>query len=112
MRKILIIPFLILACNFAALAQQDSLQNFRKQIDSLDVELIRVLGKRMEVVTAVGKYKALHQIAPLQSKRYEEIVKKNIQLGNQVQLSETFIKELMEAIHRESLTKENALRKL
>ena len=94
-----------------ATAQQDSLQMFRRNIDSLDLQLIHILGKRMEVVTAVGKYKAAHQIAPLQPKRFEEIVAKNILLGKKEQLSETFIRSLMYAIHNESLLKENALQK-
>ena len=111
MKKIIVVPILLFVLNFAALAQQDSLQTYRKQIDSLDLQLIRVLGQRMEVVTAVGKYKAFHQIAPLQPKRFEEILQKNIVLGREFQLSETFIRTFMEAIHQESLAKENALKK-
>ncbi len=112
--KVMKFAFLIivlLSLSLGASAQQDTLQMFRKNIDSLDLKLIQVLGKRMEVVTAVGKYKAAHQIAPLQPKRFEEIVAKNILLGKKEQLSETFIRSLMDAIHNESLLKENALQK-
>ena len=112
--KVMKFAFLIivlLSLSLEASAQQDSLQMYRKNIDSLDLKLIQVLGKRMEVVTAVGKYKAAHQIAPLQPKRYGEIVAKNILLGKKEQLSETFIRSLMDAIHNESLLKENALQK-
>ena len=83
----------------------------RKQIDSLDFQLIRLLGARMEVVNSVGIYKAVHHIPPLQPKRFEEILQKNIALGREVNLSESFTRELMEAIHKESLSKENALLK-
>ena len=97
--------------SFGATAQQDSLQVFRKEIDNLDQQLISILGKRMEVVTAVGKYKAVHQIAPLQPKRFEELVQKNILLGKNVQLSEAFVRRVMDAIHEESLAKERSLQK-
>lgn len=89
--------------------QQESLQGYRAEIDKLDAQLIQVLGERMKVVSAVGRYKASHNLPVLQSKRFEEIVQKNIQLGQQAQLSETFIKAIMHAIHQESLAKETAL---
>jgi chorismate mutase len=89
--------------------QQESLQAYRAEIDKLDAQLIQVLGERMKVVNAVGRYKASHNLPVLQSKRFEEIVQKNIQLGQQAQLSETFIKAIMHAIHQESLAKETAL---
>jgi len=105
--KIIYLTVFLLALNFTASAQQDSLKTFRKQIDSLDYQLIKLLEARMEVVNSVGIYKAIHHIAPLQSKRFEEILQKNIILGREVKLSETFIRELMDAIHKESLAKEN-----
>ena len=109
-----LIRFLFLTSFFVGVAlyadgQQDSLQTYRKSIDSLDMQLIHILGKRMEVVTAVGRYKAIHHIAPLQPKRFQEIVEKNILLGRNEQLSESFIRALMDAIHDESLRKEKAL---
>lgn len=106
--KIAYLTVILLALTFVLKAQQDSLQTFRKQIDSLDFQLIRLLGVRMEVVNSIGTYKATHHIPPLQTKRFEEIVQKNIVLGRDVKLSESFIRELMESIHKESLAKENA----
>jgi chorismate mutase len=110
-QKSALLGILFLLISLGATAQQDSLQAFRKEIDSLDQQLIRILGKRMEVVTEVGKYKAVHHIAPLQTKRFEELVQKNILLGKDVQLSEAFIRRLMDAIHEESLSKEKLLQK-
>jgi len=108
--RLISITLLLLSCYFNAFSQPDSLQIFRKNIDSLDYRLIQLLGQRMEVVTSVGKYKAAHNIAPLQSKRFEEIVQKNIVLGRKEQLSEAFIRKLMDAIHEESLAKENEIK--
>ena len=111
MLKFISLMIILFAFNSVAYCQTDSLSVYRKQIDSLDSQLIQLLGKRMEVVTAIGSFKFVHHIPPLQSKRFEEILQKNIVNGRGVQLSESFIRELMEAIHKESLAKENALLK-
>ncbi len=109
MKRFILLALLFSSIFFNAEAQSDSLQVMRKSIDSLDLQIIRLLGKRMEVVTSIGKYKAVHQIAPLQPKRFEEVVQKNILSGQKEQLSEPFIRALMDAIHEESLKKERAL---
>ena len=87
----------------------DSLVMFRTQIDSLDKQLIEILGKRMQVVVQVGQYKAQHNIAALQKARFDAILQKNIAMGKTYNLSETLITEVMNAIHKESLSKENAI---
>lgn len=84
----------------------DSLAIFRNQIDSLDAEIIQLLGRRMQVAEQVGAYKARRTMPPLQQGRFEAILKKNIALGKAVNLSETCITELMHAIHKESLAKQ------
>ena len=42
------------------------LEEYRKEIDKLDQELIEVLSKRFEVVEKVWEYKKEHDITPLQ----------------------------------------------
>jgi chorismate mutase len=104
---ILSITFFFQTSSHAENNQQEGLQVYRAEIDKLDAQLIQILGERMKVVAAVGRYKASHNLPVLQSKRFEEIVQKNIQLGQQAQISEAFIKAIMNAIHEESLAKEN-----
>jgi len=87
----------------------DSLAMFRVQIDSLDKQLIELLGKRMQVVDQVGQYKALHNIPALQKARFDAILQKNIAMGRAYNLSATLITEVMNAIHKESLGKEGAV---
>jgi len=90
-------------------ATTDSLAMFRVQIDSLDKQLIEILGKRMQVVQQVGQYKALHSIPALQKARFDAILQKNIAMGKAYGLSETLVTEVMNAIHKESLGKEGAV---
>ncbi|HWB24144.1 MAG TPA: chorismate mutase [Chitinophagaceae bacterium] len=106
---LLIVPLISTLKADAQTAPADSLAMFRVQIDSLDKQLIEILGKRMQVVEAVGEYKARHNIPALQQSRFDAILQKNILMGKAVNLSATLITEVMNAIHKESLSKENAV---
>ena len=81
----------------------ESLILFRNRIDSLDEKVIELLGRRMGVVDQVGKYKARLGIPSLQQSRFDAILQKNIIFGKSLGLTETFVTELMQAIHKESL---------
>ena len=110
----LILLFILSATNKAAAQttnqQADSLVVYRKMIDSLDNQLINILGNRMQVVAMIGIYKAKNNIPALQQGRFDALVKKNVETGRSWNLSEEFIIEIMNAIHKESLTKEEALK--
>lgn len=102
----------VLYTNLKVSAQQnnkDSLIMYRMQIDSLDEKIISLIGMRMSAVEKVGIYKARHHIPVLQQKRFDAIVNKNIILGEAVHLSANFIRAFMDAIHKESLKKEESL---
>ncbi|MFI5139172.1 MAG: chorismate mutase [Sphingobacteriales bacterium] len=75
----------------------------RVKIDSLDNQLMKVLGERERIVKAIGIYKAKNHIPPLQAARFQQVVEKGIAAGNREGLSTEFITELLNAIHKESL---------
>lgn len=75
----------------------------RVKIDSLDNQLMKILGERERVVKEIGIYKAKNHIPPLQEARFKEVVNKGIAAGSKEGLSAEFITELLNAIHRESL---------
>ena len=75
----------------------------RKIIDSLDNQLIQVLGQREQVVKAIGIYKAKNNIAPLQAARFQQVINQSIAAGKKQGLSPQFITQVMNAIHEESL---------
>jgi chorismate mutase len=82
----------------------------RKKIDSLDSSIMNAIGLREKLVKEIGLYKAQNHIPPLQAARFQEVLNKAIATGKQQQLSEEFITELMNAIHKESLRIENAIK--
>jgi len=75
----------------------------RVKIDSLDNQLMKILGERERIAQAIGVYKAKNHMPPLQEARFKQVVAKSIEAGKKEGLSAEFITELMNAIHKESL---------
>ena len=86
-----------------------SLNQLRIQIDDLDIELIDVLKRRMELVEKIGVHKKENKVTILQNKRWAEMLVKRIQYGRKNGLSEVFIQQLLKAIHQESIDKQNSI---
>ena len=95
--------------NTPANATDPVLESKRKDIDSLDKKLFEVLGARERVVREIGIYKAQHHIPPLQAARFQKVLEKGIEAGKKEGLSEEFVTEMLNAIHKESLRIEDAL---
>lgn len=82
----------------------------RLSIDSLDKQLIKLIGERERVVKAIGLYKAKNNIPPLQAARFQQVLDKAKKAGESEGLSAEFVEDLMNAIHKESLKIENAVK--
>ena len=68
--SILLTTLIFLSPCYAGNTEQESLKTQRIKIDKLDARLIKILGERMKVVEAIGRYKARHNIPALQPKRF------------------------------------------
>lgn len=88
----------------------NTLQINRKKIDSIDKELMRLIGERESAVREIGIYKAKNNIPPLQAGRFKEVLEKSIIAGEKAGLSATFVTEMMNAIHKESLRIEDEIK--
>lgn len=76
----------------------------RTQIDDFDTKIVEILGKRMKIADEIGLLKKEKNVAILQNKRWNEILKKMIVDGEDKGLSEEFILKLFKAIHQESIS--------
>lgn len=79
------------------------LDELRRQIDTIDSELLETIAKRMRVSAAIGAYKKANGIAALQTGRYNEVLARRIADGQKLGLSPELTHALMEAIHAESV---------
>ncbi|MCR1952458.1 prephenate dehydratase [Clostridium sp. DSM 100503] len=75
------------------------LEEYRKEIDSIDKELISLFEKRMEVAVKVGEYKKKNKLPIFNGKREEEVIEKNIKKLNNssyMDIGRSFFENLME----------------
>ena len=81
----------------------DTLENWRKQIDALDRELLQILSHRMDIVKKIGAYKKKNRIPPLDEKRWKEVLDSQLSRANIFHLSKDFVLKFYNAIHEYAL---------
>lgn len=81
----------------------ESLDTLRKQIDTIDNDILELLAKRMRVSREIGTYKKEHSMTVVQTQRYSEILSKRGAQGALCGMSAEFVKAVFEAIHEESV---------
>lgn len=79
------------------------LQNWRKEIDFLDEQLLNVIAKRLDIVAKIGDYKKVNGIEFRDENRWQEILSSRLKKGKEFRLSEEFIKKLYHLLHEYSL---------
>lgn len=97
---------------FSVVSGQRSVENqelawLRAEIDELDDQLWETIVQRMEVSERIGEWKKEHGVQALQPQRYAEIIAQRKEWAEQKGLSEELVQNLFDAIHQESLKKQN-----
>ncbi|MBN2682365.1 MAG: bifunctional 3-deoxy-7-phosphoheptulonate synthase/chorismate mutase type II [Bacteroidales bacterium] len=82
------------------------LDQLRNQIDSLDSQLLELLGRRMDIVEKIGEFKRKNDITILQLRRWENILKTRTEWGQKLGLDNELIKQMLEIIHKSSIKKQ------
>lgn len=72
-------------------------------LDSLDAEIVDLLGKRMEMVKRLGRIKKEYNIPVYQLERWQEILNSRTLWGEKNGLKENFMFRLFELIHDTSI---------
>ena len=81
----------------------ENISMLRQQIDELDEQLLSLLSKRMRISKEIGQYKKDNNMPILQSGRYTEILDRRGKMGEELDLTTDFVKEIMKSIHEESV---------
>ena len=79
------------------------LASLREEIDQLDEQLWDIIAQRADLAREIGEWKHAHGEQILQPERYQQVVERCLLQGKQHGLSETLIREVMEALHKESV---------
>ena len=88
--------------------EDKTLKWLRAEIDELDETLWETLAARMEVSQRIGTWKKAHHMAPLQPKRYTEILDRRQQWATKNGINTAFVQQLFDAIHAESLKRQKS----
>ncbi|WP_185867401.1 bifunctional 3-deoxy-7-phosphoheptulonate synthase/chorismate mutase type II [Blattabacterium cuenoti] len=83
------------------------LDSFRILIDELDENIITLLAERMNISKKLGVLKKYSDIAILQPSRWEDLLKKSINFGKSLGISEELLEGIFKMLHKESIKIQN-----
>lgn len=90
---------------------QIAIEELRRRIDRLDGEIFQLLAERMNASEEIGHIKRENDVMILQSARWESIVNRILTLHEASGLSREFIRTMLDAIHIESINRQNKVMK-
>lgn len=85
---------------------RDRLEDLRTMIDEIDQRIVQELASRMDIAERIGAHKKEQGIRILQLERWERILKDRKALGNALGLSEEFLHEFLDAVHKGSIKRQ------
>lgn len=88
---------------------RENIEQLRARIDILDENLLEILKSRMAVSEEIGQFKKEHNIAILQTRRWDALLDDMIRKGDAEGLNEQFLRSLFGAIHEESIRVQNEI---
>ena len=87
----------------------ENIEQLRARIDVIDENLLMSLASRMEVSRKIGEFKKAHNIAIVQTSRWDEILSDMISKGKTYNLPEEFVTAVFNAIHDASVAEQNRI---
>ena len=84
-----------------------ALDKLREQINHVDDEIMQLLGQRMKIAEQIGEYKKNNSVTILQTNRWNQILERAFNRGDKLGLSREFITKYLDAVHMESINRQN-----
>lgn len=88
---------------------KENIDQLRAQIDIIDENILYILNTRMNVSRSIGNYKKEHNIAILQTSRWDAVLSQMVERAKAYGLSEKFVETVFNAIHEESVREQNEI---
>ena len=86
---------------------QTAIDELRGRIDCLDNEIYKLLAERMSAAEQIGRIKRDNNVMILQSSRWNEVMERVLASSAELGLSKEFLHTLLDAIHIESINRQN-----
>ncbi len=90
----------------ADMDKRTHLEYLRQQMDTIDMEVVDLLARRMELSNDIGQVKKACNMTAYQPERWNEIVQTRGSRGKKLGLSQEFVVALYQLIHDESIKKQ------
>lgn len=87
----------------------ERLAQLRARIDVIDENLLDVLRQRMDVSRAIGECKKENNVAIVQASRWDAVLADMTAKGAALGLPENFVRDVFNAIHEASVSKQNEI---
>lgn len=87
----------------------NKMELLREEIDQIDLEILRQFSERMSLARQIGLYKKENNVTIFQRERWEYILKRSLEEGKSLGLSETFLKGIYTQVHDESIRNQTAV---
>ena len=81
----------------------ENLAMLRRQIDSIDNELLDVLARRMGICREIGQYKKEHKMTIVQAGRLDTIMNSRCAAAAELGMDPAFMRAVFSAVHEESV---------
>ncbi len=88
---------------------REGIEQLRSRIDYIDEDLLKEFGARMDVSRKIGAYKRDHNVAIVQTVRWDAVMEGMKEKARAYGLSEKFIDDVFNAIHEESIRIQNGV---
>lgn len=79
------------------------LEEYRKQIDDVDRQIIGLIARRMKIVEEVGKYKAKESLPPLDETRWDKVLERRMKWAEEISLNPVLIRQIWNLMHKNAL---------
>ena len=80
----------------------EKLNNYRKEISKINLQVLELLRKRMETSKKIGEYKKQNSLPVLDIRREQETYRKLKKSANEKGLDEKFVRKLFKLIIKQS----------
>lgn len=88
---------------------QGELDRLRGAIDRLDEEIFSLISRRMDIAEEIGRLKQQNNLTILQSDRWQQVVERATARGRELGLQRGFVEKILDAIHIESIERQNKI---
>lgn len=82
---------------------------WRREIDKIDHQVLKLLAERQQITREIGRYKQQNNMCILHPKRYRELMQERQVLAESLGLGADYIHDLFSRIHEESVCQQQSL---